>query len=357
MSERPSNMPRSAEAIVGGVGARTVSGLTALQVTMSARAQRFLLRESHLIDAHGEPIGVARLPSIGDNIHGLARFVLLGSPAMLQALFPLRESLSRRGIKEGPVPVVIALPEEARPGLDPMLKTHLLQALAARSRAAIDRDRSSLSFGGRAAGAAAIERAMELLEEGAEAVLCGGIDTMFDPEYLDHLDGERRLHALDTENGFIPGEGAAFLLLVSSRTIGQIEPLATITSVALEREPRPYGSPDPCLGVGLTQAVRRAVAGAQPFAWVLTDVSNERHRVDEWTYAFARNHGAFRTEVAHEQPLLKTGDVGAASIPMLVTMAAVRWNANCAVSQSALVVGASDGPLRCAVALRQRGKR
>ncbi len=189
-------------------------------------------------------------------------------------------------------------------------------------------------------------------------MLVGGIDTMFDPDYLDHLDAERRLHALDTENGFIPGEGAAFLLLVAPREAGRLQALARIVSVAREEEPRPYGSEEPCLGVGLTRAVRRAVAATpeQRLGWALTDVSNERHRVDEWMYTFARNHAAFRPEVVHEQPLLKTGDVGAATVPMLLTMAAVRWQTGCAIGPTALVAAASDGPARAAIVARQGGE-
>lgn len=354
MAERPPF------AVIIGVGARTIGGLTAQQVTMSARSGRFLLRESHLIDRHGEPMTVARLPSIGDQSAGLPRFVALGAPALLQALFPWREWVSRQGMTESPLPVVIALPEADRPGLDPLLATHLLPALGARARIVFDSDRSSLVSGGSAAGALALEQALSLLAAGEEAVLVGGIDSQLHPDFLDHLDEERRLHGLDTENGFIPGEGAAFLLLATARAAGAFVPLGRVVSVAHEEEPHPYGSDEPCLGVGLTRAVRAAVTAAKSegaLGWVLTDVSNERHRVDEWTCAFGRNHQAFCADVVHDQPLLKTGSLGAAAIPALLAMAAVRWQTGCAVAPRALVATASDGPLRGAVVARRGDER
>jgi hypothetical protein len=47
---------KAADAVIVGVGARTASGLCALQVTMAARALHFDPRPSHIIARSGEPI-------------------------------------------------------------------------------------------------------------------------------------------------------------------------------------------------------------------------------------------------------------------------------------------------------------
>lgn len=343
--------------IIAGVGARTLAGLTALQVTLSALAQKFPLRESHMLDSHGEPIAVARLMSIGDQVIGIDRFIALGAAPLTQAAFPWMSTQPNVGTLT-PIPAIIALPSPKRPGFDTRLTPELLlPALALRARVPLDLARSSLVFGCRGGGVEAFERAAALLKRGEhDAVLVGGIDSYFDPDILEHLDAERRLHGPDTENGFIPGEGAAFVLLVSPRAARLLPVLGRVVGLGSADEPNPYGSDEPCLGLGITLALRRALEAAKVergLGWVLTDVTNERHRVDEWTYGFARNHLAFSAEVVHDQPLLKTGDLGAASAATLLVMASIRWQTGAAPGPAVLVAVHSDGPARGALVARE----
>ena len=173
---------------------------------------------------------------------------------------------------------------------------------------------------------------------------------------VEQLDAERRLHGPDTENGFIPGEGAAFVLVVSPRAARSLPTLGRVVGLSTVDEPRPYGADEPCLGHGITLAVKRALAegGVKGgLGWVLTDVTNERHRVDEWIYGFARNHAAFSREVVHEQPLLKTGDLGAAGAATLLVMAVTRWQVGCALGPAVLVAVHSDGAERGALVARE----
>ncbi|MEZ4447372.1 MAG: hypothetical protein R3B72_50315 [Polyangiaceae bacterium] len=340
------------EVVAVGVGARAPYGLTALQVTMSVRAQKTDPRGSHMVDKNGEPMATCRLASIADNIMGLVRFVALGGPALTQAAYPWLQACRSRGREAAPLPVVIALPSKHRPGVDPSLDRRLLPGLEARANVPLDHPRSKLVFGGRGAGASAFEHALDLLQH-HEAVLVGGIDSYFDPDVLEWLDDELRLHSTTTENGFIPGEGAAFLLLCRrSRSLG-LAPLGQILDVASAHEPHPYGSEEPCLGAGMTQAIRRALEtigrDTRRIGWILSDVVNERHRVEELGFALARNHEAFLQEVVHDQPLLKTGDLGASSAAMLAVMAMVRFETASAPSPWALVGVHSDGPERGAL--------
>ncbi len=344
---------------VYGVGARTPFGLTPLQVTMSVRADRFAPRESHLIDRHGEPIAMPRLASIGDHIMGLPRFVGLGGSPITQAAHPYLSALSKTGGAAAPIPLFVALPYETRPGFDRRMKTMLFDALSFRSRVALDVGRSRMFHACRGGGVLAIEAAASAIASGElQAVLVGGVDSYFDPDVLGHLDEECRLHGMGTENGFIPGEGAAFLLLASrawARENGNLLPLSRIVSTANELEPHPYGSTEPNLAQGLTAAVRQALSAASApprrISWLLTDVANERHRVDEWQFARVRNDEAMTAEAVHDQPLLRVGDVGSASAALLCALAITRWETGCAVGSEALVVVSSDGPERGALVL------
>jgi 3-oxoacyl-[acyl-carrier-protein] synthase I len=179
--------------------------------------------------------------------------------------------------------------------------------------------------------------------------LVGGIDSYFDPDVLEWLDAELRLHALEAENGFIPGEGAAFLLLSRRARTHGMRKLGAIHSAVIEDEPRAFGSEEPCHALALSWAIKRAsgaLENARRIGWALTDVANERHRVDEWQLAIGRCFRTFTADVVHDQPLLKTGDLGAASAATLATMACVHWEIGSAVSDLALIATHSDGPER-----------
>jgi 3-oxoacyl-[acyl-carrier-protein] synthase I len=357
--DAPSPLP-SADAVIVGVGARTASGLTALQATMSARALKLDPRPSHMIDHAGEPIATARLRSIGDNVFGIDRFLALAGPALAQAAFPWLTAQHARTRTTPRLPLVVALPSKTRPGVDPRLEQHLLAALEAHAHVALDPARSEIVSRCRGGGVIAFERALALLARGdCDAIAVGGIDSYFDPDALEYLDRELRLHGPDTENGFIPGEAAAFVVLASRRRASAVYRYGQVISAASADEPRPYGSEEPCTALGITLAVKRAVEAIGPRArrvgWVLTDVANERHRVDEWSYAFARAHLALTEDVIHDQPLLRTGDVGAASAALLVAMAAVRWQTGCAARDCALIATHSDGPERGAMVVSAMG--
>ncbi|MCA9618186.1 MAG: hypothetical protein KC731_04175 [Myxococcales bacterium] len=348
MSRRRVEVP--ARAMVAGVGARAHHGLSALQVTMSVRAQHLDPSESHLVDKHGEPVSMCRVASIGDDVVGFERFVALAAPAM-------REAMGRSGNAE-PVPVFLALPHRERPGYDPRLDGELFDALEEASGATIHHRHSRLFPLGRAGGIHALLAGLELIESGGVSeVLVGGVDSYFDPDVLEHLDRELRLHSLDTENGMLPGEGAAFLRLARAAHVSGA--LAAVYAAAVAKEPHPYGAEEPCLGAGITTAARQVVeAVGSPedlVGWVLTDVVDERHRVDEWSYAMARLHRAFTAEVVHDQPLLSTGDVGAAAVPMLAVVACMRWHTACGLGDYALLAAHSDGVERGAAFLSAGG--
>ncbi len=341
-------LPRG-DIVVCGVGARTHAGLTALQATLAVRAGKMRPRASHLSDRHGEPIAVCRVASIGDDVQGLSRFVALASAPMIQATHAARSADGTLQRATPPLPVVLAIPSPRRPGFDARLSRELLPALHAETGISIDAARSQLVAADRGGGIVAFRTATALLGDGVDRVLVGGVDSYFDPDVLEWLDQERRLHGLETENGFIPGEAAAFVLLSRRSRVGGLHRSASLVGAAIEDEPRPYGSAEPCQALAMSHAIKLATGPferTRSIPWVLTDVVNERHRVDEWQLAFARKFQAFTPDVAHDQPLLKTGDVGAASAALLVVMACVQWDAGGGRGDAAMVAAHSDGAER-----------
>lgn len=319
-------------AFIDAVGARIATGVDALTSTTTVRARKSFVRETRFVDHAGEPIALALVASVPEDLIGRERFVPLAAPA-------LAEVADTR-----PLPLFLALPAEADP-LDPR-GLRLLSSLAA-TASSIDVARSKVVSQGRAGGIAALELALAALAT-EEAVLVGGVDSWFDPDRLDALDVERRLHGPETENGFIPGEGAAFVRL-SRRGAG--ERWGSVLSVATEREPRPYGSSEPSHALGISLAAARALAslGVAKIGWALTDVVGERHRVEEWLFASGRVQQRFTEDAVHETPLLLTGDLGAASALFLLVHACVSWRIGAAPSPKALIAAHSDGAERGAV--------
>ncbi len=323
---------------------------------MAIRASKMRPRESHMIDKRGDHMANCRVESIGDNVFGLERFVALGAPPLREAASVHLEQVSARYGVTSPLPVIVAAPEVSRPDFDARLGRELLSELGRVSGVALDFNQSSIVFGGRGGGVDAFRRGLDVLRRrAADAVLVGGVDSYFHPDVLEALDADYRLHGLKTENGFIPGEGAAFVLLQNRSHSGGFYHYAHIHDADMQMEPRPYSSEEPCHALAMSLALQNVARQVGPTArrvpWVLTDVQNERHRVNEWQLAMGRQFEIFTPEVKHDQPLLETGDIGAASAAMLVAIACMRWQLRCAVGELAIVATHSDGQERGALLL------
>jgi len=359
LNPKPSTRAPASQAAaptVVGVGARTHTGMTALQAVLSIRANKMVPRESHIVDAGGAPIATCRLASIADNVQGLERFLALAAPALVQACHPWLALERIRFGEPRPLPLIVAVPSSSRPGFDKRLVTELLDRLAESSRVPVDLRSSSVVTKCRGGGVEAFELALAKVRSGLhEAVVVGGVDSWFDPDVLEYLEAERRLHGPECENGFLPGEGAAFVVLGSGAGSLSLHRWGRVMSAATALEPRPYGSEEPCHALGMTAAIEKAVPAnarkARLIPWQLSDVHNERHRVDEWQIARLRMFEAFRDDVVHDQPLLRAGDLGAASAAYLAVHAFVSWYVGCAPGDYALVAAHSDGAERGAMLL------
>lgn len=336
-----------------GIGIVAPNGPSAREAVFFTRAGRLLVRESPFVDRRGTPVGLATVSALPDELLGPARLSALASVALGECLRALPAGSAAT------LPLFLAVPgEPARasaaglggPAQDPGDRA-LLDDLSSASGGAVDGPRSMALRFGRAGGALALTvAASRLRQRQVPFVLVGGVDSHHDADRLDALDDAKRLHAEDVENGFLPGEGAAFLLLGPP---GSAAPLARIHSVAVENEPRPLGSAEPCQGLAMTLAMQRALEDAdlsRPIR-VVSDIVEERHRVSEWLLASGRLVAFLGSSPEHEQPLLVTGDLGAASLPFLVAYVAGLFRA-CAFEdapRSVLVLGSSDGEERGAV--------
>ena len=340
------------DAVIVGVGARTHVAMTALQSTMAIRALKMQPTEGHILTARGQPIAMCRLRSISDATVGFDRFLALAAPALRQSIVHFRHRLrSLAGL-----PLVLALPSRDRPGVTARLVREFHAALASEVGVELDARHVAVVSKGRAGGAEAFAIALDWLSQpGVEAVLVGGVDSYFDPDVLEWLDDELRLHSDGTiENGFIPGEGAAFVLLTQGHRASGATTYGRVRAAAV--------------AIGLVPTVPMtpawASAWAQPWPRPLSPEGRRRlrhvgaHRRQQrapphhrWTRATAKVHKAFAPKVKHEQATLYTGDIGAATAPLLAVHAGILWSTAAGDGNHALIAVHSDGAERGAVLL------
>ena len=214
---------------------------------------------------------------------------------------------------------------------------------------------------GRAAALAAVHRAARhLRERRVDVALVGGVDSRIRRAAIARLEAAGLLRSESNPHGVIPGEAAVFLVLEADVEARRAR--AWIEGSAVAEEPT-AATGEPNRGEGLTQALRRARAGARPHAsrpLIVCDLNGERYRTIEWSLASVRALGDLHR--ADETPSWAqlwhpadcTGDTGAASGTLDLGWAATAMGRSGGGNfrhGRAIVWGASDGALRASVLL------
>jgi 3-oxoacyl-[acyl-carrier-protein] synthase-1 len=315
------------------VGMVTPVGLTSASTAAAVRAGIARLSESRVWGRAGEPLvmGLLKdeyLPPLAPSLEKhpalsphTQRLLRLAGPA-------LREALARCPTPAS-VPVLLGL-HEPWPELPVPDGEDFLKALAAQAGVEPATARSQVFCQGRASGLVALEQALKLLdaERRTPFVVAGGVDSYLALDLLARLDGEGRLPTGVITDGFIPGEGAAFLLLArpgEARRLG-LEPLAVLAGVGLAEERGHRYSPEPYLGEGLAAAFTRLFKGREalpPIRCVYAGLNGESFWAKEWGVAWLRNSKRFVEALQLEHPVQNFGDPGAALGPLLVGLAAI----------------------------------
>lgn len=318
-------------AMIVGVGMVTSVGLGAEMTAASVRASISRMAESRLLDQRYKPFVLAEVPDtelpplkaglVSAELSARERRMLrMAAVALADCLANLPEAV------ESP-PLFLALPEPGPAGESP--SEHFLAHLAEQCGAAFDLERSESYRSGRVGGLTAIGRAAERMNGGgASLALAGGVDTYRDSALLAALDAEGRVASEVNPDGFIPGEGAGFLLLTSERSASNpgLAPLASTSRVAMGFEEGHLYSEQPCSGNGLAEVVARlaaAEARGQPIQAVSASMNGESHWAREWGVAYIRNSDAFAGDHEMHHPADCFGDTGAASGPLQVGLTAI----------------------------------
>jgi 3-oxoacyl-[acyl-carrier-protein] synthase-1 len=316
---------------VMGTGMMTSVGLSAAETAASVRSRMMRFAEIDIRDQNFEPFKFAEIPE--DGLPLLAEDVARESGLSMREIrllrvgtLPLLECL-RNGPPDIKPPLLLSLPdiETQRP----LNRKRVLELLGRQTGLAFDIARSSAAYSGRAGGVLAIAAAVQLLASGSVPfVIAGGIESFRDLYVLGTLDLHKRVRSATTNDAFIPGEGAAFLLLAASPAAlhAGSGPLARVLGCAESFEPGNLYSPQPYLGEGLANGLQNLLQTCglpAPIEEVYSSMNGESHWAKEWGVAYTRNMAAFNPNHGMHHPADCYGETAAACGLLLAGLAAV----------------------------------
>lgn len=256
------------------------------------------------------------------------------------------------------VPVLLCLPEPSRPGRPAGLRADLLREL--RKVLGLDDDPNperNVFETGRVAVADALARFSELREHGHRTAVIVGVDSLLTPGCLHAFRERRRLLTPRAQDGFLPGEAAAAVVVTSRRDVRGLDLLGLGRAV----EPAPVESGNPLRGTGLADAFREALARSRAdfdaVHYRLCDANGEQYAFKEGALALARSMRALKSTFDVWHPADCVGEVGAAVGPLLLGVALTAARKGYAPGPGVLCHLGSDAGARAAMVLAATPQR
>lgn len=345
--------------VIVALGACTPVGRDAWSSAAAVRAGiSGFVQHPYMIDTVGEPMRAAIAPWIDIGLSSADRLEALLFPALDQALEPLA---SNQGAALN-MAIALGLPS-ARPGLPEDIQRQMLARVTTRYARHFS---SAATFpGGHAAGLIATQAAFTKLMQGTlDACVVAGVDSYIEPLTLEWLEANDQLHSaglLKNSWGFIPGEAGVALLLMreSVALAASLDVLAVVLGTGAAMETKHINTKTVCVGEGLTQAFRGALAGLWTGAKVsdiYCDMNSEPCRADEFGFTALRTGASFESVSDFETPADCWGDVGATSGPLGECLAICSGLKGYSLGSIALVFASSDSGQRAATVLRLPGR-
>jgi 3-oxoacyl-[acyl-carrier-protein] synthase I len=338
-------------AVISASSVMCAAGAGGAQVWASVRSRISRIERSNIMGRDFEPLSMGLVPEPALDTDGADADLLTWPPRarrMLRlAVPPLREIGPQAGTQ--PLRVYLGLPQVAE---DSAWPESFSRHLCARADLVLDELASQTFPRGRAAGLLALEAALNAIgHDPSRPVVVGGVDTFLDLRLLAQLGAEGRVLGPRVMDGFIPGEGAAFLLLESGTKAAPAS--VTIQAAASSEDPGNRYGTAPGRGEGLAQALTRLrsalPASLEPIRATFAGLNGESLDAKLWGVAQLRHGDLFDSAMTLEHPASCFGDTGAASGVILTVVAATAVAARHRLGP-ALVWAASDSAERgCAI--------
>jgi len=328
-------------AFITGVGMVSAAGYDAAASCAAVRAVIANITETgFLVD--GQPLYAAQI-ALPNDLRGHRKIhTLLGCAAA--------EALGEAGPAASPLIMIVAVAEPERPGALLPSDAVLLQGLATDLAVQLDH-RSRVLRLGRWAGAAALDAARQELAGGGDRVLVVAYDSLLTGPTVSHLADQRRLLSERQPDGYIPGEAAAAIVISAVPAPGCVR----VAGLGIGTEPVLRGSERRLRADGLCAAIRAAVAeSGQSLAqvgWRIAGVRGDQYDFTEDASAIGRTLRQVRPRFDIWTSLDRLGEIGAAVLPALITIAVHAFRRQYAPGPSVLVHLGGDGGERMALIL------
>jgi 3-oxoacyl-[acyl-carrier-protein] synthase I len=323
------------------------------QVWATTRAGVSRIGNSHVLDKNLDPIQMGLVPEVAlpplppdidaSSLPPRARRLLRLAAPVLKAI--------AADAGDGPQTIFTGLPQ-LDPAANPWLPDfHKL--LGQVSGVPINDATSRTIPLGRASALMAIEAGINALEQGkAASVIVGGVDSFLDLKLLAELDAEGRILGPQVMEGFIPGEGAAFLVLKPQGAAAVGQPIFALGASSLPDPGHRYGK-EPAKGEGLAKTLDqlRATLGSSPSPVNTTfaGFNGENFDAKLWGVARLRHTDFFTPTMSMQHPASSIGDTGAACGAIMSSLAAMALARGDRMG-TALIWAASDFEMRaCAL--------
>ncbi len=279
-------------------------GLSAPAACAAIRAGIANSSDSNFVNSAGERIVAHQVP-LERPWRGVAKLAKMAAAAIEEAL----QQVPRKEWQT--IPVVLCAAEQDRPGrlvgLDDALLSEIFSEL--RTEFAV---RSAIVPHGRAGIGRALAYACELLASpGIARVVVAATDSYLTAETLREYDRLDRLLTSRNSNGFVPGEGAAALLVEPTAEGAQLR----CNGIGFATEPAHIESEQPLRAEGLVRAVRNALGDAGcamgDLDFRITDISGEHYYFKEAAHALSRLLKVRKEEFDLWHPAQCIGETGA----------------------------------------------
>jgi 3-oxoacyl-[acyl-carrier-protein] synthase I len=307
-------------------------------------------RETRFMDKGGEWIMGSEVP-LERPWRGMEKLARLAASAIRECLDGLQETASR-------IPLFLCVAEKDRPGKFNGLESELMERVQSELNMRFY-EKSAVIPLGKIAGAVALDMTSKLYQqERIKYCLIAGVDTYLTATTLSAFEGQDRLLTSKNSNGFIPGEaGAAVLIGAPNSETG--ESGVRCLGIGFGHERATIGSEEPLRAEGLVQAIKAALADSSmsmgELDYRITDVNGEQYGFKEASLALTRILRQRKEEFDIWHPADCIGEVGAAIVPVVLSVALVAARKGYSLGGKVLCHFGNDSGERAALILSQSG--
>lgn len=352
--------------MVSALGHDAATGCSAARAGLSRAGEMPEMRFADPATGDQVPLAVHAIWGIADGFTGLGRLIQIGHAGLRDMMarnaamdwrdtgimllltdgFHLMEAarLTER-LSEEAAGTVEETADQLRRHQE-IMADRLLPAILKQAGVTVDAARCQVAFGGNAGLIGALTRCAEMLYSGGmRRVVIGALHSELDPDRLAALQALGLLKTPSNPVGCMPGEMAAFLVVEPDNpgARNSAAPGVLLDTPAHAKAPCHRFSTDPPLGTALAETINATLGGApkerQRCDLVIGDLNGDAYRAQEWGSALVRlipEHPWLDT-AAEWYPALPFGDIGVATGPAAVCMAARAFERGYAAADQVLV--------------------